>query len=103
LVNGITGIELSRDNDILRFIASVQNEAHRYALQYNKNLRKKRIQKSVLDDFEGVGPVRKKELIKTFGSAKGLKEASVEDIAKVKGIGIQLAEKIKNQLENWKS
>ncbi len=100
LVNGITGIELSRDNDILRFIASIQNEAHRYALQYNKNLRKKRIEKSVLDELQGVGPVRKKELIKAFGSVKKLKEASLEDIAKIKGIGKQLAEKIKNQLEN---
>ena len=99
LVNGTTGIELGRDNDILRFVASIQNEAHRYALQYNKNLRKKRIEKSVLDELEGVGPVRKKELIKAFGSVKKLKEASAEDIAKVKGIGKQLAEKIKTQLE----
>ena len=99
LVNGTTGIELGRDNDILRFVASIQNEAHRYALQYNKNLRKKRIEKSVLDELEGVGPVRKKELIKAFGSVKKLKEASAEDIAKVKGIGKQLAEKIITQLE----
>ena len=99
LVNGTTGIELGRDNDILRFVASIQNEAHRYALQYNKNLRKKRIEKSVLDELESVGPVRKKELIKAFGSVKKLKEASAEDIAKVKGIGKQLAEKIKTQLE----
>jgi len=99
LVNGTTGIELSRDNDILRFVASIQNEAHRYALQYNKNLRKKRMEKSVLDELEGVGPSRKKELIKAFGSVNKLKEASVEDIAKIKGIGIKLAEKIKAQLE----
>lgn len=103
LVNGVTGIELSKDNDILRFVASIQNEAHRYALKYNKNLRKKRIEKSVLDELEGVGAVRKKELIKAFGSVKKLKEASVDDIAKVKGIGKQLAEKIKSQLENLKS
>ncbi|NLE25399.1 MAG: excinuclease ABC subunit UvrC [Clostridiaceae bacterium] len=102
LVNGVTGIELSKDNDILRFVASIQNEAHRYALQYNKNLRKKRIEKSVLDELEGVGPVRKKGLIRAFGSVKKLKEASVDDISQVKGIGKQLAEKIKNQLENLK-
>ncbi|NLX63741.1 MAG: excinuclease ABC subunit UvrC [Clostridiaceae bacterium] len=100
LVNGTTGIELGRDNDILRFVASIQNEAHRYALKYNKNLRKKRMEKSVLDELEGVGPARKKELIKAFGSVSKLKEANVEDIAKVKGIGIKLAEKIKVQLEN---
>jgi len=80
-------------------VASIQNEAHRYALTYNKNLRKKRMEKSVLDELEGVGPARKKELIKAFGSVNKLKEANVEDIAKVKGIGVKLAEKIKGQLE----
>lgn len=100
LVNGVTGVELRRDNDLLRFVASIQNEAHRYALQYNKNLRRKRMQKSVIDELEGVGPVRKKALIKAFGSAKKLKEASVEEIAQVKGIGPNLAEKIKKQLES---
>lgn len=100
LVNGVTGVELRRDNALLRFVASIQNEAHRYALQYNKNLRRKRMQKSVIDELEGVGPVRKKALIKAFGSAKKLKEASVEEIAQVKGIGPNLAEKIKKQLES---
>lgn len=100
LVNGVTGVELRRDNALLRFVASIQNEAHRYALQYNKNLRRKRMQKSVIDELEGVGPVRKKALIKAFGSTKKLKEASVEEIAQVKGIGPNLAEKIKKQLES---
>lgn len=100
LVNGTTGIELGRDNDILRFVASIQNEAHRYALQYNKNLRRKRMVKSVLDDLDGVGPVRKKSLLKAFGSVKKLKEASIEEIATVEGIGPKLAEKIKNQLKS---
>lgn len=99
LVNGVTGIELGKDNDLLRFVASIQNEAHRYALGYNKNLRRKRMQKSVMDDLEGVGPVRKKALFKAFGSAKKLKKASVEEIAQVKGIGLTLAEKIKKQLD----
>ncbi len=98
LVNGVTGIDLSRDSDILRFVASVQNEAHRYALQYNKNLRKKRIEKSVLDDIQGVGPSRKKSLLKAFGSVKKLKKATLEDIASVEGIGPKLAEIIKNEL-----
>lgn len=99
LVNGSTGIELGKDRDILRFIASVQNEAHRYALAYNKNLRKKRIIKSVLDDIPGVGPSRKKSLLKAFGSVKKLREANVEDIAKVEGVGPNLAKIIKTGLE----
>ncbi|MCX7773116.1 MAG: helix-hairpin-helix domain-containing protein [Clostridia bacterium] len=99
LVNGETGIELGRDQDILRFVASVQNEAHRYALQYNKNLRKKRLEKSALDDIQGIGPGRKKLLLKAFGSVKKLKEASLEDIAKVEGIGEKIAKIIKEGLD----
>jgi excinuclease ABC subunit C len=99
LVNGSTGIQLSRDSDILRFISAVQNEAHRYAIQYNRNLRKKRLIKSELDNLKGVGPSRKKSLLKAFGSVKKLKEASVEEIAKVDGISIRLAESIKSQLK----
>lgn len=99
LVNGITGIDLAGNSEILRFIASVQNEAHRYALQYNKNLRKKRMIKSELDDLKGVGPTRKKNLLKAFGSVKKLKEANLEAIAKVDGIGSKLAEIIKSQLQ----
>ncbi len=98
LVNGVTGIDLSKDSDILRFVASVQNEAHRYALQYNKNLRKKRIEKSVLDDIQGIGPSRKKSLLKAFGSVKKIRAASIEDIAKVEGIGLKFAEIIKAEL-----
>lgn len=98
LVNGVSGFYLNKDRDILRFISSVQNEAHRYALAYNKHLRRKRMQKSVLDDIPGVGPSRKKTLMKAFGSVKKIKEASVEDIAKIKGIGPKLAEQIKESL-----
>ncbi|HBR03602.1 MAG TPA: excinuclease ABC subunit UvrC [Ruminiclostridium sp.] len=95
LVNGVAGIDLNKDRDILRFIASVQNEAHRYALQYNKNLRKKRIIKSELDDIHGVGLARKKSLLKAFGSVKKIREADVDEIARVEGIGPKLAETIK--------
>lgn len=98
LVNGETGIELSKDKDLLRFVASIQNEAHRYALQYNKKLRRTRMQKSIMDKLAGVGPVRKKALMKAFGSVKNLKEANIEEIAQVQGIGNILAEKIKKQL-----
>ncbi|NMA66209.1 MAG: excinuclease ABC subunit UvrC [Clostridiaceae bacterium] len=103
LVNGVTGIYLNTDRDILRFIASIQNEAHRYAITYNRMLRKKRIQSSALDSIPGVGPARKKNLLKTFGSVKKIKEASVEDITKVEGIGPKLAEQIKNSLTSEKS
>jgi len=100
LVNGETGFYLNNDRDILRFISSVQNEAHRYALAYNRNLRRKRMQSSALDEIPGVGSSRKKILMKVFGSVKKIKEAPIEDIAKVKGIGPKLAEQIKAYLNS---
>jgi excinuclease ABC subunit C len=100
LVNGTAEIYLEGHSDILRLVSSIQNEAHRYALMYNKKLRSKRIQKSVLDDIKGVGPRRKSNLIKAFGSVKKIKEATLEDIAKVEGIGMNLAKIIKSSLEN---
>lgn len=99
LVNGQTGIDLSRDHEILRFIASVQNEAHRYALQYNRHLRGKRHQQSALDQIPGIGETKKKALLKTFGSVKKIREASLEDISAVKGIGPKLAALIKEKLQ----
>jgi len=99
LVNGETGIELSRNHEILKFIASIQNEAHRYALQYNKSLRKKRHEKSELDDIPGIGPSKKKALIRALGSVKRIKEASLEEVAQVQGIGPKLAAIIKERLK----
>jgi excinuclease ABC subunit C len=99
LVNGETGIDLSRDSEILRFVASIQNEAHRYALQYNRSLRKKRHERSELDSIPGVGPARKKALLRRFGSVKKIREAKLEDIAAVESIGMKLAEIIRKRLQ----
>ena len=78
--------ELSKDIMLLRFITSIQDEAHRFALEYNKKLRAKRYRGSVLDDIEGVGPKRKKLLIKHFGSVKAIRNARIDELAEVKGI-----------------
>lgn len=100
LVNGETGIELSHNSDVLRLVASIQNEAHRYALQYNRQLRKKRHEKSALDDIPGIGQAKKRALIKTFGSVKKIKDATLEDVSAVEGIGLKLAAIIKEHLRN---
>ncbi len=99
LVNGQMGIDLGNDHEILRFIASVQNEAHRYALEYNRNLRRKRHRQSVLDQIPGIGEARKKALLRDFGSVKKIREASIEEISAVKGIGPGLAAIIKKRLQ----
>jgi len=86
--------DLSKDVMLLRFITSIQDEAHRFALEYNKKLRAKRYTGSVLDDIEGIGPKRKKLLIKHFGSVKAVRKAEVEELAAVEGISRELAQKI---------
>ena len=77
-----------------RLITSVRDEAHRFAITYHRKLREKRIHKSVLDDVPGIGEVRKKQLLRHFGSLKRLKEASLEDIKACPGIPGSAAEAV---------
>lgn len=93
-------IDLQSNLPLLRFVTSIQDEAHRFALQYNVNLRKKRYIKSSLDEISGIGPKKKKALIKKFGSVKGISEAAVEEISAVDGINTTLAQIIKDYLQN---
>ena len=95
LVNG-RNIQLSRYPEIFKFIYEIQEEVHRYAISYHRSLRSKELSKSVLDEIEGVGEIRKRELLKKFGSVEGIKEASIEELCEVKGITTHIAEKLKN-------
>lgn len=87
-------IDLTRNLTVLRFVTSVQDEAHRFALEYNKTLRTKRYSKSILDEVEGIGPKRKKALLKHFGSLGRLKQAGIDDLQAVEGISRAQAEKL---------
>ncbi len=95
LVDG-TGkeIEIKNYRALFRFVTNMQDEAHRFAITYNKNLRKKRYQTSVLDEIEGIGPSKKKELVKHFGSITAIKSAGIDDLSAIKGISEELAKKI---------
>jgi len=86
--------DLQNNKVVLSFITKIQDEAHRFALEYNKKLRSKRYSKSVLDEIEGVGNVRKRELIKHFKSVDKIKSASIEELMQVKGITRTVAENI---------
>jgi excinuclease ABC subunit C len=83
----------------LYLVQRIRDEAHRFAISYHRDLRSKRAVRSAFDDLEGVGPARKRALLRVFGSAKRVREAPVEQIAAVPGIGPKLAEKIKAGLE----
>jgi excinuclease ABC subunit C len=90
---------LPQTSQALFLVQRLRDEAHRFAINYHRNLRNKRTTRSAFDDLPGVGPKRKRELLKVFGSAKRVREAPVEQIAAVPGIGRSLAEKIKSHLE----
>ncbi|MDO8915628.1 MAG: excinuclease ABC subunit UvrC [Coriobacteriia bacterium] len=69
----------------------VRDEAHRFAIAYHRDLRSRAMTASILDEVPGVGPTRKKALIKAFGSVRKLRTASVEEVAAVKGVGREVA------------
>ena len=76
----------------LYLVKHVRDEAHRFAITFHRELRDKGMVASILDDVPGLGPKRKKLLLKHFGSVKRMREASLEDIAAVPGIPQQVAE-----------
>ena len=85
LVDGDTlnTIEIPRMSDVFHYLTRIQDEVHRYTIYYHKTLRDKGSIGSLLDNIDGIGSVRKKELIKKYGSVKKMKEASVEELSEV--------------------
>lgn len=76
-------LEVKGDSNLFLFLSRIQEEVHRYAITYHRSIRSKGALASVLDVVPGIGEVRKKELLKKFGSLKRLKEASVEELSEV--------------------
>jgi excinuclease ABC subunit C len=89
---------LPRDAQSLYLVQRVRDEAHRFAVTFHRSKRKKSSFKSALDEVRGLGPARKKSLLRTFGSVKKIREASVDQLSTVDGIGPALAEQIKADL-----
>lgn len=85
---------LPRDSRALRLLQRIRDEAHRFAVTYHKALRDKSVRKSTLDSIPGVGDIRRKALIKKFGSVAGIKKASLEEIESVSGINKNVAQVI---------
>ena len=77
-----------------KLITRIQDEAHRFAIEYHRNLRSKVQVKSVLDDIEGVGPARRKALMRHFLDIDKIRQASVEELTGVDGITPQVAKNI---------
>ena len=83
-------------SSIAFYLQNLRDEAHRFAIGTHRKKRGKSISKSSLDDIEGIGAKRKRDLLNHFGSVDIIKDATVEDIAKVSGINKKTAENIYN-------
>jgi excinuclease ABC subunit C len=91
-------IILPRRSQALYLVQRLRDEAHRFAITYHRDVRGKRALHSELDDVEGIGPGRKKALLKRFGSVRRIREASLEEVAATPGISGDLARRLKAHL-----
>ena len=89
---------LQDDSPALHLIQQVRDEAHRFAISGHRHKRQKKRTRSVLEDIAGMGPKRRQMLLKQFGGMQQLERASVEDLASVKGISDELAQKVYDAL-----
>ncbi|MEO2142092.1 MAG: helix-hairpin-helix domain-containing protein, partial [bacterium] len=91
-------IILPRDSQALYLVQRIRDEAHRFAITFHRNLRSKSSLKSPIDNVTGIGPKRKRMLIRRFGTLKGIKEAAVDDLASVPGMTRSLAIRLKQTI-----
>ena len=91
--------EIEISEKLFNLITLFQDTVHDTAITYHRKLRDKALTSSELDEIEGIGDVKKKELLKTFGSVEKIRNASIDEITKIKGINKELAIKIKEKLK----
>jgi len=94
---------LDRRNPGLRWLQRARDEAHRFAIDYNRRLRRRRTLRSGLAEVTGVGPTREKDLLREFGSLEEIRRASVEELTRVRGVGPATARRILAELSKTAS
>jgi excinuclease ABC subunit C len=92
------GVFLPRSSPALFLVQRIRDEAHRFAVTYHRTVRGKRGLGSALDDIPGVGPKRKRALLRQFGSLRGIREATVDQLAAVPGMTAPVAEALRRAL-----
>lgn len=98
LDDGRPNLVLPRDSKALQILIRLRDEAHRFAITFNRHLRRRALRESVLDELPGIGPVRKRQLLAAFGSVSRLAAADEATIAAQPGITPELAKAIKTAL-----
>lgn len=91
-------ILLPRGSDALHLVQRIRDEAHRFAIGYHRQLRRKSAVASALEEIPYIGPKRRRALLKRFGSLEAIREASVEELASVEGMSREAAERVKELL-----
>ena len=92
-------IELQRNSPALFLLQRVRDEVHRYAIGYHRDVRARAANMSVLDEIPGIGPLRRKSLLKFFGSVDKMKRASAEELSKAPGMNRKTAEDLHAHLK----
>ena len=98
LVDTAEPIRLDRRSQGMYLVQRIRDEAHRFAISYHRRLRQQRASRSPLDRIAGIGPTRKKALLRKFGSLQAIRQASAEEIAATPGLTRRVAEQIKAEL-----
>ncbi len=93
-------IRMRRNSDVLYFLQNIRDESHRFAIEFQRKLKRKHTLHSKIDEIPGIGPKRRRLLLNHFGSIKGLKQASTEEILQVPGITEKLASVIRTYLHH---
>jgi excinuclease ABC subunit C len=96
--NTADSLTISKSSPSLLLLKQVRDEAHRFAITYNRKVRSKRTIKSELDKIPGIGPTKSHALLKKFGSITRIKSATAEKLAEVQGINLKLANSILSEL-----
>ena len=87
-------IPLDKDSNVFHYLTRIQDEVHRFTINYHKSLRSKGSISSILDNIDGIGSIRKKELIKKYGNITNIKNASIDELSKIipEGVAKELKE-----------
>ena len=92
--DGSVNKDLPKDSQLFLLLRAVRDEAHRFVITYHRATRAKQLTASCLDEIEGIGPIRKKQLLQHYGSVHAIMDADLKSLLHVPGLGKNAAEKI---------